>query len=56
MTFTEKRLLRLYQMPIEEMPKSAYAMYKAAFREQKRTPIMVSMTTYCQAYVLDTDQ
>jgi hypothetical protein len=38
------------------MPKSAYAMYKAAFREQKRAPIMVSMTTYCQAYVLDMDQ
>jgi len=47
---------RPYQMPNQEMPRSAYAMYKAAFREQKRAPVMVSMTTYCQAYVLDMDQ
>jgi len=44
------------RMPSQEMPRSANAMYKAAFREQKRAPIMVSMTTYCHAYVLDTDQ
>jgi hypothetical protein len=31
-------------------------MYKAAFREQKRAPITVSMTTYCEAYVLELDQ
>ena len=31
-------------------------MYKAAFREQKRAPITVSMTTYCEAYMLDMDQ
>jgi len=48
--------LRPYQMPNQEMPKSAYAMYKAAFREQKRAPIAVSMTTQCEAYVLDMDQ
>ena len=36
-------------MPNQEMPKSAYAMYKAAFREQKRAPIAVSMTTYCES-------
>jgi len=33
-------------MPNQDMPKSAYAIYKAAFREQKRTPITVSVTTY----------
>jgi len=47
---------RPYQMLNQEMPKSAYAMYKAAFREQKRAPIAVSMTTQCEAYVLDMDQ
>jgi len=31
-------------------------MYKAAFQVQKRAPIMVSMTTYCKAYVLDINQ
>jgi len=56
MTFTEKRPTEPYQMPNQEMPKSAYTMYKAAFREQKRAPIAVSMTTYCEAYVLDMDQ
>jgi len=44
------------RMPNQEKPKSAYAMYKAAFREQKSTPITVSMTTNCNAYVLDMDQ
>jgi hypothetical protein len=43
-------------MPNQEMPKSAYAMYNAAFREQKRAPITVSMTTYCEAHVLGMDQ
>jgi len=40
-------------MPNQEMPGSAYAIHKAAFREQKRTPITVSMTTYCEAYMLE---
>jgi hypothetical protein len=40
----------------QEMPESTYAMYKAAFREQKRAPIAVSMITYCEAYVFDMDQ
>jgi hypothetical protein len=31
-------------------------MCKAAFREHKRTFITLSMTTYCEAYVLDMDQ
>jgi len=38
---------RPYKMPKQEMPKSANAMYKAAFQEQKGAPITVSMTTYC---------
>ena len=49
-------LPRPYWMPNQEMPRSAYAMYKAAFREQQRAPITVSMTTYCEAYMLDMDQ
>jgi len=36
---------RPYWIPHEEMPKSAYTMYKAAFREQRRASIVVSMTT-----------
>ena len=44
---------RPYITPNQEMPKSANAMYKAALREQKRTPITVNMTTYCEAYMLD---
>ena len=43
-------------MPNREMPESAYAMYKAVLREKKRTHITVSMTTQCEAYVLDMDQ
>ena len=31
-------------------------MQEAAFGEQKPAPITVSMTTYCEAYVLDMDQ
>jgi hypothetical protein len=56
MTYPEKRPPRPYQMQNEEMPESSYAMYKAAFREQKRAPIVVSMTTYWEAYVLDMGQ
>jgi len=47
---------RPYQMPNQEMPKSADTIYKAAFQEQKRAPNAVSMTTYCETYVLDMDQ
>jgi len=54
MTFTEKPPTET--LPNQEMPRSANAMYKAAFREQKRAPITVSMTTDSEAYVLDTDQ
>ena len=54
MTFTEMRSTET--LPNEEMGRSANAMYKAAFREQKRTPNTVSMTTYCYAYVLDMDK
>jgi hypothetical protein len=56
MTFTEKRPLRPCRMLNFEMPRYANAMYKAAFREQKRAPIMVSTITYFDAYVLDMDQ
>jgi len=56
MTFTEERPPRPYQMQNEEVPESVYAMYKAAFREQKRAPIEVNMTTSCEAYVLDMDR
>jgi len=44
------------RIPNHKLPRSANAMYKAAFWEQKCSPIMVSMTTYCDAYVLDMDQ
>jgi len=43
-------------MPNQEMLKSAYTMYEAAFQEQNHAPIVVSMTTQCEAYVLDMDQ
>jgi hypothetical protein len=49
----EKRLSETLPNADQEMPKSAYAMYKVAFRVQERTPIAVSMTTYCEAHVLD---
>jgi len=48
--------VRPHQIPNQEMPKSAYAMYKAAVQQQKRAPIMVSMTTQSEACVLDMDQ
>jgi len=53
-TFTEKRSTET--LPNNDMPRPANAMYKAAFREQTRAPITVSMTTYCQSYVLDMNQ
>jgi hypothetical protein len=40
-------------MPKQEIPKSEYAMHDVAFREQMRAPIMVSITTYCEATVED---
>jgi len=40
---------RPYQMPNQEVPKSAYGMYKAAFQEERHASIMVSMATYCEA-------
>jgi len=42
-------------MPNQEMARSANAMYKAAFPEQKRSCYMVSMT-YRDVNVLDMDQ
>jgi hypothetical protein len=43
-------------MPNQEMLRSAYAMYRAALRDQKCALTMVSVTCYRQADVLDTDQ
>jgi len=40
-------------MPNQEMLRSANLMYQAAFREQKRAPNTVSMTTYGYTYMLD---
>ena len=48
MSFEEKRTTKT--------PKSAYALSKAAFQKQKHAPIMVSMTTYSEADILDMDQ
>ena len=42
-----------YQMLNQEMPQSTYAMYKAAFLEQKSASIMLIMTTNCEANLLD---
>ena len=47
---------RPYKIPHQGMTRSAYTIYKAAFREQKRATITVSMTTYCEAYMLGMDQ
>jgi len=46
---------RLYQMQNQEMARSANAMHKAAFPEQKRSSYMVSMT-YRDVNVLELDQ
>jgi len=48
--------LRPNQMLNQDMPKSAYSTYNAAFQVQKCTTITVSMAIYCEAYLLDTDQ
>lgn len=48
MTFTEQRST--------ETPSDAESRDEEAFREQRRTPIAVSMTTNCEAYVLGMNQ
>jgi hypothetical protein len=47
---------RPYRMPNQEMPRSRYEMYTAAFREHERAAMLVGMTIYCEAYLLDTKQ
>jgi hypothetical protein len=54
MTFTEKRFTET--LPDAESRDAGIRICKAAFREQRRTSIAVSMTTYCEAYVLGMDQ
>jgi len=54
MTSTEKRSTET--LPDAESRDAGIRICKAAFREQRHTPIAVSMTTYCEAYVLDMDQ
>jgi hypothetical protein len=54
MTFTKKRSTET--LPDAESRDTGIRICKAAFREQMHTPIAVSMTTYCEAYVLDMDQ
>ena len=51
---TEKRSTET--LPDAESRDAGNPIWKAAFPEQKRAPIAVSMTTYCEAYVLDMDQ
>ena len=54
MTFTEKRATET--LPNAESRDAGIRICKAAFREQKHATIAVSMTTQCEAYVLDLDQ
>ena len=54
MTTTEKRSTET--SPDAKSRDVAMRICKAAFREQRHTSITVSMTTYCEAYVLDMDQ
>lgn len=54
MTFTEKWSTET--QPDAESRDSEIHICKEAFPEQMRTPIAVSTTTYCEAYVLDMDQ
>jgi hypothetical protein len=54
MTSTEK--LATETVPDAESRDAGIRICKAAFPEQKRALIAVSMTTYCEAYVLDLDQ
>ena len=56
MTFTEKQSTETLPNAESRDAEICICMYKAAFREQKRAPITVSMTTYCESYVLDMDQ
>ena len=50
----EKRLTET--LPNAESRDAGIRICKAVFRKQRHTPIAVSMTTYCEAYVLDMDQ
>jgi len=54
MTSTEKRSTET--LPDAESTDAGIRICKAAFQEQKCAPIAGSMTTYCEAYVLDMDQ
>ena len=54
MTSTEKRSTET--LPDAESRDAGIRICKAAFREQKRARTAVSMTTQCEAYVLDMDQ
>jgi len=54
MTFTEKQSTET--LPNAESRDARIRICKVAFREQKRAPIAVSMTTQCEAYMLDMDQ
>jgi len=53
-TFTEKQFTET--LPNAESRDAGIRICKAAFQEQKHVPIAVSMTTQCEAYVLDMDQ
>jgi len=54
MTLTEKRAPDT--LPNAESRGAGIRICKAALREQKRAIIALSMTTQCEAYVLDLDQ
>jgi len=54
MPSTEKRSTET--LPDAESRDAGIRIWKAAFREQKRAPIALIMTTYCEAYVLDMEQ
>jgi len=54
MTFREKQLTET--LPSAESRDAGIPICKAAVREQKRATIAVSITTQCEAYVLDIDQ
>ena len=54
MTSTEKRSTGT--LPDAGSGDAGICICKSAFREQRHTPIGVSITTYCEAHVLDIDQ
>jgi len=54
MTFTKKWSTRT--LPNAESRDAGIRICKAAFQQQKRGPITVSITTWGEAYVLDMDQ